>query len=444
MTDLRPAALFDRLRSTYWFVPALVTLACVAAGLALVAVDRTPWGANALTGWAYGGGADGARSLLSAIAGSTITVVSVTFSVMVVALTVSSQHFGPRLLNSFMRDNPSQLVLGTFTGTFAYCLVVLRTVQGDGGDRYSIFVPHLAVTGSVVLTLLSVGMLIYYVHHIASSMQVSVITVRVADDFVRSIERMYPEQIGEPGGTAPAGFLPVPAGAARIDSEESGYLQTVDGEAILEATIGASVTLWLTARPGDFVTAGATALAAVHPAPADLEAFSDAVRNACVIGADRTSHQDVAFPAQQLSEVALRALSPGVNEPFTAMTCIDRLGQGLALLAARRQPEAVRSKGGIPRVIAAHRRFDELLHEIFEPVVLNAAPQPAVLEHVLGTLRMLDDVATRPEDREAIQSTVRQVKSFADKLDEPARSRVVSECERFSHRRHFASRPQIP
>jgi uncharacterized membrane protein len=136
----RLASLLGRLWSTYWFLPFAVTVAALVVGELLIAADRG--GDRSLPGWVYSGGADGARSLLSAVAGSIITVVSVTFSVLIVALTVSSQHFGPRVLNNLVRDRPAQLMLGSFTGTFAYCLVVLRTVQSDGTDR-SEFVPHL-------------------------------------------------------------------------------------------------------------------------------------------------------------------------------------------------------------------------------------------------------------------------------------------------------------
>ena len=148
-------AAWSRLRSTYWFVPSLMTAGAVGLAFLLVAVDRLSTDESPWLGWVYGGGADGARSLLSAIAGSTITVVSLTFSVTVVALTVSSQHFGPRLLANFMRDSAAQFVLGMFIGTFAYCLVVLRTVQGDGA-AYDRFVPHMSVTVAVALALVSV------------------------------------------------------------------------------------------------------------------------------------------------------------------------------------------------------------------------------------------------------------------------------------------------
>ena len=398
---IRPGASWDRLRSTYWFVPSLMTVGCVALAIGLTWLDRSYAELPGWMGWAYGGGADGARALLSAVAGSTITVVSVTFSVMVVALTVSSQHFGPLLLSSFMRDNASQAVLGTFTGTFAYCLLVLRTVQGDGGDRYEIFVPHLAVSGSVILALLSVAMLIYYVHHVAVSMQVAAITARVIEDLEASIDRMYPDELGEEEA-ADDPPLAVPLGATLIRSGVSGYVQEVDGDALVTAATDASTVIWVLARPGSFVVEGHP-IAAVDPALADVRRLTAAVRRTFVVGGDRTSRQDVAYAAQQLVEVALRALSPGVNEPFTAMTCVDRLGQGLSRLAGRRTPSARRADPeGRTRVISPPRRFDELVVEIFEPIVRHAESEPVVLERVQSVLARLADLVSRPSDRAAI------------------------------------------
>ncbi len=407
---MRPGALWDRLRSTYWFVPSLVTIACLALALTLTRLERSYTELPGWMGWAYGGGADGARALLSAIAGSTITVVSVTFSVMVVALTVSSQHFGPLLLSSFMRDSASQAVLGTFTGTFAYCLVVLRTVHGDDGDTYAAFVPHLAVTGAVILSLVSVAMLIYYVHHIAVSMQVSEITARVVEDLERSIDRIYPGELGDPAGPEETP-LPVPSDAMLIRSTTSGYIQDVDGAALLACASKAGTTVWILQRPGSFVIAH-QALAAASPPPADPEGLAREIGGTFTFGADRTSRQDVAYPAQQLVEVALRALSPGVNEPFTAVTCIDRLAQALARLARRRIPPSTRAdEGGQVRVVAAARRFDELLVEVFEPIARHAASEPVVRERLQQALQTLHQLACRPADRAAIDRLAAQVRS---------------------------------
>jgi uncharacterized membrane protein len=397
-----PATLLIRLHSTYWFVPSVITVGAGIAAQLLVMLDRGVGENAAWLGWAYNGGADGARALLSSIAGSTITVVSVTFSVLVVALTVSSQHYGPRLLVNLMRDTPAQLVLGTFTGTFAYCLMVLRTVQGDGGDRFAFFVPHLAITGAVALTFLSIAMLIYYVHHVATRMQVAEITAGVVADFERAIERLYPERIGE-GPEAPARPIPrVPDGASPVFAPASGYIQEIASAAVLHLAERHSTTVWLARRPGDFVVAG-TPIARVYPPPEDWDAFAHELAKAYVIANDRTSRQDAAFAVQQLVEVALRALSPGVNEAFTAITCIDRLGQGLSKLAARKIPSPVRTDDlGRTRVIASPQTFDELASAAFEPIALYAERNPAISGRLLDTLAGLGTIATRADDRRAI------------------------------------------
>jgi uncharacterized membrane protein len=397
-----PLAQLARLRSTYWFVPSVVTAAAAGVAQLLMVVDRTS-GRVAILGWAYGGGADGARALLSAIAGSSITVVSVTFSVLVVALTVSSQHFGPRLLANFMRDTPAQLVLGTFTGTFAYCLMVLRTVQGNG-DRFDFFVPHLAVSGAVVLTLFSVGMLIFYVHHVAVAMQVSEITSRVASDFERAVERLYPEPIGDAAEPSQERPFEPPPHAIWIPSPASGYIQEIDDRQVMEIAKQHHALVWLTRRPGDFVIEGLP-IAAVDRAAAG-RSVKQGLGGAYLIGIDRTSTQDVGFAIQQLVEVALRALSPGVNEPFTAITCVDRIGQGFTRLLTRRIPSSIRADDdGEPRVIAIPRSFDELVCEAFEPIALNASDNAGVAERLLATLEVLVHAARRASDRRALART---------------------------------------
>jgi uncharacterized membrane protein len=400
-TILQPLALWNRLRGTYWFVPSLLTLAAIALGSGLVAIDRRFPDAAGWLWWAYGGGPDGARALLSAVAGSTITVVSVTFSVTVVALTVASQHFGPRLLNNFMRDAAAQLVLGAFIATFTYCLVVLRSVQGEG-DGYEIFVPHLATTVAVVLTLLSVGALIYYVHHISVSIQVSEIAVAVARDLEKAIDRLYPDPIGEDVDAARTGARPAPPDALAVPSRTSGYVQLVNSDRIVTLARERDVVLWLVTRPGDFVVEGGC-LARVHPRREREEALVAAVQGAFVIGADRTSEQDAGFSVQQLVEVALRALSPGTHEPFTAITCIDRLGQGLARMACRQIPDPQRSDDdGHLRVVAEPHTFPDLLGAAFEPITRAASDEPGVSGRLLQTLAMLARVARRHADRRAI------------------------------------------
>jgi uncharacterized membrane protein len=421
-------ALFSRVRSTYWFMPSVITAAALLLAFILVHLDRVLPANDGWLGWTYGGGADGALSLLSSITTATITVVSVTFSVMVVALTVSSQHFGPRLLNSFMCDSGSQVVLGAFTGTFAYCLIVLRTVHGNQLDGAPAFVPHVAVTGAVALTLLSVGMLIYYVHHVAVSMQVAVITANVARDLERAIDRLYPERLGEGDHTrTDEDVPPAPDAAFAVAANSSGYLQSVDADRLLRVAGEGDTVVWLAIRPGDFVVEGAP-IASVSPAPRDPHRFSAALNRACVLGGERTSHQDPAFVIQQLVEIALRGLSPGVNEPFTAGTCVDRLGQGLCRLAARKMPGPARfdNRGNL-RVVARGWTFDELLSLAFDPIALYAGRSATVRLRVFEALGRLLGFVRRDSDRRAIGRIAESLIASADGVDNEHQHAAVTE-----------------
>lgn len=423
----RIGTLLDRLRSTYWFLPSLLTAGAAVLAVFCVAIDRwaeraTPW-----LGWTYGGGAEGARALLSAIAGSMITVVSVTFSVLVVALTVSSQHFGPRLLRSFMRDQPAQLVLGAFTGTFAYCLLVLRTVQGDGGDRFSSFVPHLAVSGAVVAALIAVGLLIYYVHHVAVSMQVTAITNRIAGELERAIAHLFPEPIGESADPRMPDAMPPPDDATPIPAPESGYVQEIDTERLLRETVDDSATIWLTARPGDFVVRGES-IGCLRTG-GQPDAVVERITAAFTIGPDRTSQQDAAFGIQQLVEVVLRALSPGTNEPFTAITAIDRLGQVLSMLAGRRIPSAARvDDSGRVRVVALPRTFAQLAEDAFGPIADYGGGHPIVLSHVFETIEHVLRHARRPNDAATLRRLADRVWDTADRsVDDRERRHLLSQ-----------------
>jgi uncharacterized membrane protein len=340
-----------------------------------------------------------------------ITVVSVTFSVTIVALTVASQHFGPRLLNNFMRDAAAQSVLGTFIATFAYCLVVLRVVYGEGEGR-EMFVPHLAVTGAVLLTLASVATLIYYVHHVSASIQVASIARGVTRDLEAAIARLYPERIGTEGTPEDVPLAP-PPGARPVAARDSGYVQQVESDVLVRAASEAGVVVWMHAAPGSFLIEGAP-VAYVCPPAGDHDALSDRLNRALVIGSDRSAYQDVGFPVQQLVEVALHALSPGLNEPYTAITCVDCLGQGLSKLATRRIPRAGRlDRAGALRVVAPPVTFDVLLAQAFDPIRHHLRGSVEVTGRLLDTLAALAVVVERPGDREAIRRHADLVMSAA-------------------------------
>jgi uncharacterized membrane protein len=255
MTRLRN--LGERLWTTFWFLPSLMTLAAVALSFGVIAVDNRvqskALGEFSPYWWLYTGGAEGARTLLSAVAGSMMTVVGVAFSITIVSLQLASSQFGPRLLRNFMRDTGNQIVLGTFVATFMYCLLVLRTVRGEDGIGDT-FVPHVAVTVGVLLAACSVAVLIYFIHHSAAAIQADNVVATVSADLAATIDRLFPEPVGRPAGAPTNAGLPedFDAQAVPVPAPRTGYLQTVDPDELMRVAKHHDLVFRLSVRPGQF------------------------------------------------------------------------------------------------------------------------------------------------------------------------------------------------
>ncbi len=410
---------WEALRSSYWFVPALMALGAAALALGMVALDgRVGSEAVESLGWIYTGGPEGARGVLSTIAGSMITVAGVTFSVLVVALSLAASQFGPRVLGSFMRDAGNQVVLGAFAGIFLYCLLVLRTVRG--GEEAGRFVPHLAVTLGVGMAVVGVGVLIYFVHHAAVSIQVTSVIAALAEDLDAGVDRLFPEVAED---AAPAGSMPAPS--ASVAAYRDGYVQAIDYDRLAEAARDRSATLRLDPRIGTFVARG-DPLAWVH-LPAAAAELGDEVRGAFVLGSSRTPSQDVEFSVQQLVDVAVRALSPGINDPFTAAACVDRLGAALARVAERPDAPGVHRDGeGVPRVLADPAGFERLVEAAFSPIRQYAGGSQAVLLRLLDALARIARHARGEDRREIVRDHAARVLATAGRHLEHVADRAAA------------------
>jgi uncharacterized membrane protein len=356
-------------------------------------------------GWTFTGGAEGASSLLGAIAGSMITIAGVVFSMTLVALSLASSQLGPRLLRNFMRDTTTQTVLGTFVATFLYCLLVLRTIRRA---EEIVFVPHLSVTLGVLLAVVSVGVLIYFIHHVSVSIQADEIVARVGTELIEGIDRLFPENIGQGAPRIPkeppdAGFLNTFGREARpVGSAGEGYLQFVDGDALMALAMQEDVVIRLERRPGHYVVA-ARPLVLVWPGNRVTDQLEDRINFAFALGNQRTSGQDIEFAVNQLVEIAIRALSPGVNDPFTAMTCVDRLGSALCRLAQRDMPSPYRHDTQDQlRVIAPVFTFQDFTDAAFNQIRQYGRTSTAVAIRLLETIAEVAGFAHRPEDRAAL------------------------------------------
>jgi len=301
--------LWYHLLSSFWFIPATMTALAIVLALGVERADRAVDDEG--SPWVYGGNADGARAMLSTIAGSVMTVTGVVFSITIAALSLASQQFGPRLLRQFMKDKGNQVVLGVFIATFVYCLLVLRLVRG--GD--SPFVPGLSITIALALALLSLAVLIYFIHHVASTIQANSIIADVGHELDRVMLRVFPKELGE--GAPEPELTPVDRAAIErlareggvVKATSQGYIEAVDNERLMQISEGRDLLVRLELRPGDYVVKDMP-LATLLPAE---QASDDDVRRALntafILGPTRTMEQDVQFGVAQLVEVAARAIA---------------------------------------------------------------------------------------------------------------------------------------
>ena len=440
-------AVWDDLLSSYWFIPSLMTIGAVVLSFVTTKVDGivgSDWIDN--ISWLYANKPDGARVLLSTIAGSMIGVAGVTFSITIASVVYASGQYGPRLLTNFMRDQGNQITLGTFIATFLYSLLVLRTIraadegyggENPAGDLVGPFVPHIAIVTALVFALASIAVLIFFIHHIPESIHVSNVTAGIGNELHHKIDTLFPERVGtgEPTDEAlrrdevrtdlPEHFF---EDAEPIEANSSGYLQGVDASALLHLATDHELLLRVRHRPGDFVSEGDTLVHAWPAANVKDETYAR-LRAAFAWGHQRTARQDVRFLINELVEIAARALSPGVNDPFTAMGCLDWLGGALKRLADREIPSADRyDEHGTLRVVAEPTSYEEFVSHVFaqlRPYV--AADRNATLH----ALKVIGEVAGRVETEERRAALRHQ----ADALLDGAETLLALEADKASVRK---------
>jgi uncharacterized membrane protein len=416
---VRLLSVWDRLRESFWFVPALFTMLAIALASALLAVDRRI-GSDALaSAWLYSGGAEGARSLLSVVAGSMVTVVALAFSITIVSLQLAVAQLGPRLLRNFVRDRSNQIVLGTFVATFVYCLVVLRTVRGRDGLAEGVFVPHLAVTGAVGLALLSVALLIYFIHHAAKAIQADRVIAVVGRELDGAIDVLFPER-GDAVETVPDPPPPRCNEARAVLAPAPGYVISLDSEGLLKSAVERDVVVHLTLRPGDFVIAGEP-LAWVAPAERLDDHLAGRVAKGYVLGPERTLLQDLLFGVEQLTEIAVRSLASGHIDPATALRCIDRLGAAVARVSGRRLPPAERrDETGRVRVVHRPLTLSEIVAAAFTPIRVQGAGHRHVALRLLGIFERLARIQPRRDLHAALLAQGMDLqRSAAQAIDDP-------------------------
>lgn len=409
----RSAQWMDSLRTQLWPLPALAVALAVVLGTALPALDaaldgQLPTSVSALL---FSGGPEAARAVLQAISGSLITVTSLTFSLTVVTLQLASSQFSPRLLRTFSSDRFVHSTLALFLAAFAFALTVLRSVRGEGSGS-TLFVPEISVTVAFVLAIASVIGLVLFLAHLTREIRVETMMRRVNLETQETIDRVFADD-------RPArlpGPVPVSSGVP-INSSSSGFLTSVDKEAFLRAVMKCGAVVRLDLPPGSSLVAGvpfATAWALDERAILGAETrekLTHEVNAALATGFERTNVQDVGFGFRQLVDVAVRALSPGINDPTTAVHVIGHLSDLLCLLAGRDPgPEHLTDDDGRIRVVLSLPTLRDLLDMAMDQPRKYGAADPAVASRLLGLLHELAWCDRELQYREEILDHLEQMR----------------------------------
>jgi uncharacterized membrane protein len=411
----------EALRTNLWLVPILEVIGAIGLYAITHVVDRAGYhGSISIPSWLIFGSADSSRLILTSLAAAVITVVGVVFSITIVTLTLASTQFGPRMLRNFIRDRGTQFTLGTFVATFVYSTLVLISIgPGSGKDA---FVPHLSIAVSVGLVTLSMGVLIYFIHHIATSIQLPEVIASIAGDLSRAIDAETPEarMTLETGPSVPELLRRLQEGGGTVPAPSSGYLQFIRHQTLIGLAIERGAVIRLLHRPGHFLVAGHPMAVVLPPDAAD--AVTRALRRAHITGPNRTLAQDLPFAVDQLVEIAIRALSPAVNDPFTAMTCVDWLGDSLCKITTRWHPIRVHRDGhGYVRVITAHVSYERLVERAFEKIRQAGRGMPAVMIRQLEALTKIIDHTSTSEQRELLLAQAAMIlRSSEESVPEPA------------------------
>lgn len=413
---LRLVQLWETLRASYWFVPTLMAVSAALLAVLLFQVDQEarerylPFLSDLYVMDAWG-----AQAILSTLASSAIMVAGVVFSIAMLVLSNASSQFGPRLLPNFMRQGGTQIVFGGFIATFIYAILVLTRVRStDEGPE----IPHLSVSMALVLGVFSFGLLIHFIHRVAMFIQAPNIVENVGTRLIDTFNRLFPDASSsdERSNAQEENQLPADFGKNTfpIPAPGNGYLEAIELGRVRDIADRHELVVHLLKRPGQFIIEGHV-LALASPRDAVTEKIAAKIGKSFLLGPQRTLIQDAEFAVDQLVEVAVRALSPGINDPFTAITCIDWLGAALSFLAGRKLPSPLCcGADGRICVVTDPYTYEGILDAAFNQLRQHARTNEAVAIHLLDMIAVLAETELPEPYRKAMARHARLI--FKDTL----------------------------
>lgn len=413
--------LWFKLLSTFWFRPGILALSAVPLAVLTLALDETtvaPWLTE--SDFLFRSGVEGARQILTAVIGSLITVTSLVFSITIVALSITASQLGPRLIQLFTKGTATQFVLGSLIANLVFAFIVLRSISGPVND--TAFAPPVSLSLAIVGTLFNLGLLIYFLHNTAQKIDADAVIGAISDELSETIETSKPTGVTlTPRQDCQSAEQELEKAnlshEARLCAKKTGYIQIIETNDLRDIASTENLVIRLAEKPSRFVIKGVpiARIFANEPIADDL---IDKINNKIVVGRQRTPAQDVEFSVAALVEVALRALSPGLNDPYTAITCIDRLSAGLAAALDTGLPQSVfHDENKALRVLIAPTTYQGVFDTAFNGIRQDCRGKVAVIIRLLESLETLAYLTDSDEQRDAVKTHVDRVITDSEKMD---------------------------
>ncbi|MDD4143241.1 MAG: DUF2254 domain-containing protein [Prolixibacteraceae bacterium] len=395
---------WNELKATFWFVPALTILLSILMAVGFVYVDGiSTLSQDGLGRFFFVHSVDSARSILSTISGAMIGVAGTVFSVTLVALTLASSQLGPRLIKNFMYVRLNQIVLGSYISTYLYCLIVLNAINENNGNT---FIPSLSILLAIIAAIVNIILLIVFIHQIAVSIQADKVISDISAFISKQVRVLFPEKMGDepdsekdlPVGIIKSGYKNI----ISVKCPKSGYLQYIDSESLLNVIKIFDALFELNHRPGDYLVEGIEIGKLYTNERVETEKFKK-IFSLFVIGETKTAQQDLEFSINQLVEIAARALSPGVNDPYTAISCINSLTATMCYLAQVKFPSKYRvdDKKQL-RVITDTLNFEGVLDAAFNQIRQFSVGSTAVIIRLMEVLIIINEFVTNESYKTAL------------------------------------------
>ena len=430
---IKPQYFLEKLKASFWFIPILMLVITIGSAIGLLYLDsQIQLPHDGVLRYLLPASVDSAKSILTIIAGAMIGIAGTVFSITLVVLTLASSQLGSRLVKNFMYDKLNQVVLGSYVSSFVYCLLILSSLVENESFQ---FVPAISVIVALLSAIAGIILLIIFIHHVSMSIQSDKVISDISASMSKSIQKLFPEEIGH-NEEKPApdidSLQQKYALKMEVGSKKSGYLQSIDGQGLMSIAQENDCIIILHHRPGDFLIQEMLLCEILCNEECDKEVYEKVGGN-FIIGKVRTPLQDAEFSLHQMVEIAARALSPGVNDPYTAIACIDNLTSVMCYLTGVEFPSPYRyDKQDKLRVIAPNNTFSGMLNAAFNQIRQYGERSPSVMIRLMEAMTTINTFSRNKNQQELIIQHAEMImkateKTFSEKHDlEDIKERYMS------------------